>query len=717
MKARCKSSGSSKIPRSRDGKLSGKKSSGAAQTPVNDVQKLVHELQVHQVELEMQNDELRRTQIELQVARDRYADLYDFAPVAHLTLSADGEILEANFKAAQLLGVERGRLANQKFTRFVAAESRDSCHLLCRQVLLSEARMSLEIDLVNAQGKKLVVHLEAVGDATGRRKQCRFSFTDITERKRAEERVAQLNRVQAILGGVDRAIVHMSNRQNLLDEVCRVAVEKGGFKLAWIGLVLRDGVVQPVARFGAIQYLDGIRVVVKPDEPEGRGAVGMAIRENRPVVIEDVGLDALMAPWQERLRRFGLNYLAAFPVRIAGKVAGSFQVYAPKAGFFDENELGLLTQVGDDISFALTAMADLAARKEAEEALRRSEHNLAVFFNHAPIGLVWLSASGTILRANQALLDLLGCPARDCLGHSFSEFLAEPSQGYELLASLAARETIRNFRLPMRGKNGAIRHVLVAANSIWSGTQLLYSSVFLRDITRRVALEQEILQIGEREHQRIFQDLHDGLGQILVGAAYLATNLRKDLAAKSIPETRQAGRLLELINEAGAQTRSLARGLHPVEPVPNGLMEALQTLASRTQKMFQIACHFKCRRPVLILDNTAATHLFRIAQEAITNAIKHGKPGHIEISLTKTPGRINLAIRDDGVGLPARLRKKTGMGLRIMHYRAGLVGGSLAVQKETGGGTAVVCTVHLPGEGNSQQLPPPVRKKRRIEKD
>ena len=166
-----------------------------------------------------------------------------------------------------------------------------------------------------------------------------------------------------------------------------------------------------------------------------------------------------------------------------------------------------------------------------------------------------------------------------------------------------------------------------------------------------------------------------------------------------------------MINEAVAQSRNLARGLHPVEPEPNGLMAALESLAARTKKLFQVRCHFSCRRPVLIPDNTVATHLFRIAQEAVTNAIKHGKPGHIEISLTRTPARISLAVKDDGSGMPARRRKKAGMGLHIMRYRAGMIGGSLAVQKEPGGGTTVVCTVHRPDEDGPKRKRQTARKK------
>ena len=539
--------------------------------------------------------------------------------------------------------------------------------------------------------------------------------TVITERKLAEARIARLDHVKSLLMGVDHAIVHLADQDALLNEVCRVAVEPGGFKLAWIGMVTPAGAVQPVAQAGAIRYLKGICIVAR-DEPEGRGAVGTAIRENRVVVIEDVQLSSHMKPWQERLREFGLNNLVAFPIRTEGQVVGAFAVYAANPGFFDENELSLLTQVSEELSIALTAMAGQAARKQAEAELRRSEQDLSIFFNQAPIGVVWLSASGTILRANLAQLDLLGYSPENYLGKSFLEFCVEPAEGHELLKRLAAKETINNFPMARRCQNGQTRHVLVDAVAFWREGQFQYGSVFLRDITDRIELEKEILQVGEQERLRMARDLHDGLGQLLVGAAYLTGILRQDLAAQARPESRRMARVQEVINEAIQQTRNLARGLHPVAAEPNGLMVALQTLAERTKELFHVDCRFTCQRPVLIQSQLVATHLFRIAQEAVTNAIKHAQPRRISIGLTETRGRIVLAIKDDGDGRPARRWKKTGMGLRILRYRAGMIGGSLAIQIRPAGGTTIVCTVPLTG---ARSLPPPPepKPKKRTRKD
>jgi signal transduction histidine kinase len=157
--------------------------------------------------------------------------------------------------------------------------------------------------------------------------------------------------------------------------------------------------------------------------------------------------------------------------------------------------------------------------------------------------------------------------------------------------------------------------------------------------------------------------------------------------------------------EAIAQARSLSRGLHPVEPESNGLMVALESLAARTKSLFQITCRFTCKRPVLIADNTVATHLYRIAQEAVSNAVRHGKPARIEISLTRTPDRIALAVKDNGAGMPARRQDNSGIGLRIMRYRAGMMNGALAIENREGGGTAVLCTVPSPGPRRQEARP------------
>jgi two-component system sensor kinase FixL len=166
--------------------------------------------------------------------------------------------------------------------------------------------------------------------------------------------------------------------------------------------------------------------------------------------------------------------------------------------------------------------------------------------------------------------------------------------------------------------------------------------------------------------------------------------------AKDHVVAKEGARIQALLDQALDQTRSLARGLHPVKAEPNGLMAALEELALRTKKNFHTPCRFICRSAISIEDNTVATHLYRIAQEAVTNAIKHGKSKRIAIGLTQTRDRITVMVKDNGLGFPAKRLKKSGMGLRIMQYRTGMIGGSLVIQKEPTGGTAVICSVYQP---------------------
>jgi signal transduction histidine kinase len=226
-------------------------------------------------------------------------------------------------------------------------------------------------------------------------------------------------------------------------------------------------------------------------------------------------------------------------------------------------------------------------------------------------------------------------------------------------------------------------------------------SAIMQDISERKRLEAEILHVSEREQRRIAQDLHDGLGQQLGGISCLTDVLNKNLREQASPEAAAAAKISKLLTMAVAQTRSLARGLYPVAPEANGLMSALEDLATRVADLFKVSCEFECARAVLIADNALATNLYRIAQEAITNAIKHGRAHWINICLSSSSDQVTLVVTDDGVGFKTSPRSLKGLGLRIMDHRARVIGGTLLVQNQPGGGAAVVCAVPRQREINA----------------
>jgi signal transduction histidine kinase len=226
-----------------------------------------------------------------------------------------------------------------------------------------------------------------------------------------------------------------------------------------------------------------------------------------------------------------------------------------------------------------------------------------------------------------------------------------------------------------------------------------------QEMTERERLEKEILEIGERERRRIGRDLHDSLCQHLTGTALAGQVLEEKLAAKSLAEASDASKLVELVENGITMARDLARGIYPVEVDAEGLMAAFREFAAATAKWSKIACVFECHTPVLVHEATTASHLYRIAQEAVRNAIQHGRAGRIVISLSDRGGRLTLTVEDDGVGLVENWHQGAGLGTRIMAHRAAMIGAEFSVEPNPTGGTFVKCS--FPAAAKKEPSPPP----------
>jgi len=216
------------------------------------------------------------------------------------------------------------------------------------------------------------------------------------------------------------------------------------------------------------------------------------------------------------------------------------------------------------------------------------------------------------------------------------------------------------------------------------------------EIAERQRLEVEILEIGERERSRIGRDLHDSLGQILTGTALAGQVLQEKLRAQGLSEAQDARRLVAHVEDAIEFTRSLSRGLDPLDVEGGGIAEALEELVERTNGLTEVRCLFQSVGELSILDRSTATHLYRIAQEAMTNALKHGHPSTIIVRLDHEPLQIRLTILDNGVGIPDPPYRRAGLGMRIMARRAAMIGGSLSVWRGPKGQTTVECRLPEP---------------------
>jgi signal transduction histidine kinase len=217
------------------------------------------------------------------------------------------------------------------------------------------------------------------------------------------------------------------------------------------------------------------------------------------------------------------------------------------------------------------------------------------------------------------------------------------------------------------------------------------TTALIRQITERERLERELLAVSEREQRRIGQDLHDSLCQHLTGTALAAESVADKLVAQDRKEAVAAQQVVELIGDAIVQARNLAKGLNPVDMYADALMDALDDFAATTSDLFHIACRFECAYPVMINDPAAAGQLYRIAQEAVSNAIKHGSATSVVIALDVQEEGAVLSIDDNGSGFTQPEPANGGMGLRIMSHRARVIGATLDIQRNTRGGTTVTC--------------------------
>ncbi len=212
-------------------------------------------------------------------------------------------------------------------------------------------------------------------------------------------------------------------------------------------------------------------------------------------------------------------------------------------------------------------------------------------------------------------------------------------------------------------------------------------------MTRARELEQEIVRVSEHEQIRIGQELHDGLCQNLAAIDCAAACLKSDLEARALPESETADAIQKMLKDAVLEARSLARGIFPVQMDSHGLPAALEELVAATNRLRQVATTFEVEGDIQIQEPETAMHLYRIAQQALNNALQHAGPSHVTILLRRETDMIHLLVSDDGCGFEWRGTPSHGMGLRTMQYRARLLGGDFKIESAPGRGATVHCTL------------------------
>ncbi len=402
---------------------------------------------------------------------------------------------------------------------------------------------------------------------------------------------------------------------------------------------------------------------------------------------------AITNPLQQLINRFAADTPGDFSARVdtqsgdeLGQLASYFNLFMEK-----------LEQYNKDLQ------GEILERKQAEEGLRLSEEMFSKAFRSNPNGICIISlATGRFINVNDAFLVSTGYSREEIIDKAAMETTIFGNRGKtrRLINSIGRQGHVHDLETEIFTKSGGVRLGVLSAEEIELRDERC-TLLSIEDITARKDLEREIMEIGDRERQRIGQDLHDDVCSHLVGIEVLSEVLNRKLEKKGSEQAPYADRIRSLTSEAIEKTRRLARGLCPVHFVAYGLESSLRELCIRVSELFNISCQLQCEDSVCVNDNIVATHLFYIAQEAVQNAIKHGQAKQVAIYLSSDCDIITLRVEDNGLGIQEAI-PATGMGLRIMSHRAQMVGASFEVKRDPEGGTIVECVVR--GSGRKETV-------------
>jgi len=406
------------------------------------------------------------------------------------------------------------------------------------------------------------------------------------------------------------------------------------------------------------------------------------------------GLSALQAL---RARQAGVPFIF-----VSGSLGEERAIEALKSGATDYVLKDRLQRLPSVVHRALTEASGRRERLHAEQALEEQRVLLRAIIDNLPEHIYAVDANSRLTVSNQAMLTRLECKRENTVSRKLSDILTvERARAMELQDAMvlnSGRPLIEHehvieqedgtvlwsiaSRIPLRDPQGNVIGVVCTE----------------RDITNRKELEQEILDISNREQRSMGNDLHDGLGQELTGLSLMMKGLQVQMEREGSGYLPQVVKMSELITSTIQTTRLMARGLAPVNLERGGLREALRLLVLRCSTMYNMQCTLEDKNANLPeLDEGQATHLYRIAQEATTNAARHAHASSVKIELRTTARRLYLSITDNGIGLKNGLnRGQPGMGLKIMEYRARTIGGSIAFETlQKGTRIALSCSLQL----------------------
>jgi len=590
-------------------------------------------------ELEAAEIRMKQTEERLQASEKKYRTIFENTGSATILIEADTTITMANAEFEKLTGFPREAIEGKlSWVNFIHHEDRarmvDYHHF--RRFDPVKAPRNYTCRFINREGKTLTCYLTvAVMPGSS---QSLASFMDITDMVEAQKAL----RAQ--------------------EERYRVLVD-----------TMNDGLgVQDES--GIITYAnDRVSEMLGYSREEilGRPAYDFLSESSRSVWLEEMvkrkenRYDPYEVTWRSKEGELIDTIVSPRPIYDAdGKFIGSFAVFT-----------------------------DITSRKRSEEALRLSEEKFAKAFRSSPDAVtITTLKDGLFLDVNDSFLRITGYSREEAINHTSIELGIWPSPEFRqaIMDQVMEKGGIKDVEVDFRIKSGEQHKIVYSAETFDLQGKPHIISIFA-DVTEQRRLEREILDVGERERQKIGHDLHDDLQQHLIGIEALALLLENRLDQKSKADAGLAHDMVALIRDAITKTRTIARGLSPVYIDEAALFTAIRDLAGQIESIFGVSFKLDVNKAVHVKDNATAVHIFRIIQEAVNNAVRHGKAGHIALTLKPKKGRLTLTVTDNGIGIPGPIDLKKGLGMSIMRHRARMIGADLEIKKNPKGGTTVIC--------------------------
>ncbi len=532
------------------------------------------------------------------------------------------------------------------------------------------------------------------------------TIRDVTGAWLLQQERDRVNAALRLLSSANEALVRAADESALMAEVCRAAVEQGGFRVAFVGLVEPgdERVVRLAAKFGAdAGHVEGLQLSWREETPGGRGPTGEALRTGAPAVVNDVAAEARLGPMQERLRAIGVAAIAAFPLLQGEARLGVLALLAPEAGAFIPPVVALLKQLADDLAIGLAALRTRAALDEERRTLQAILDDI-----NDPIGV--MDREGRLVRVNGPFAAQAGCRPEELLGQRLSGDVIPAGELAGVQAALeqawrgegpvvhvnhhvgrdGSRRLVEWTNTVVRGADGAPRFLVGLGHDVTERTQ---SEARLRESREQLrALAGRLQTVREEEKARIARDLHDELGQLLTGLKMDLRWLENRLGDAPSAGPGVLDRVVaasELVDQTVASVQRLASELRPGALDRLGLVPALRQEARRFQQRTGITCDTDLDEAAPEPASEVATALYRICQESMTNVSRHAGARRVLVRLRAEPGALVLRVEDDGVGLDGAAMGPEALGLLGMTERATALGGTVRFTGRDGGGTAV----------------------------